>query len=156
MLYEDNKMNKLLITAYWIGIIADAGATVLLFSPAVANIVLQPQSFLITPIYLYVSRIAGALMLGWTVLLFWAQRKPIERADILLITLFPVVTTLAGSAVLVARSNQISVSSIVPMFVLYVVAYCIFIPYYMWAKRQKVSMDKKGNDAVVMASKRKE
>ena len=56
-------------------------------------------------------------MLGWTVLLFWAQLKPIERADILLITLFPVVTLLAIAGVLVAKSNQISISNLVAMFV---------------------------------------
>jgi len=125
------------MTSYWIGIVADAAATLLLFSPTLANAVLQPQTFEITPVYLYVSRVAGALMLGWTVLLFWAQLKPIERADILLITLFPVVSILTGAAVLVLQSHQISVSSMMPMFVLYVIVYCTFIPSYLWAKRQK-------------------
>ena len=50
--------------------IADAAATVLLFSPTLANLVLQPQPFEISAAYLYITRIAGALMLGWTVLLF--------------------------------------------------------------------------------------
>ncbi len=122
--------------SYWIGIVADAVATVLLFSPTVANSVLQPQPFEISAAYLYVSRIAGALMLGWTVLLFWAQLKPVERADILLITLFPVVTLLAVAAVLVAKSNQISFSNLLPMFVLYFVVYCTFIPAYIWAKKR--------------------
>lgn len=130
-------MKRLLMTSYWIGIVADAAATLLLFSPTLANAVLQPQTFEITPVYLYVSRVAGALMLGWTVLLFWAQLKPIERADILLITLFPVVSILTGAAVLVLQSHQISVSSMMPMFVLYVIVYCTFIPSYLWAKRQK-------------------
>jgi hypothetical protein len=130
-------MKKLLIISYWIGIIADAGATVLLFSPTLANFVLQPQPFEISAAYLYITRIAGALMLGWTVLLFWAQMKPIERADILLITMFPVVTLLTLAAVLVAKSNQISISNLVPMFVLYFVVYCTFIPSYIWAKKQK-------------------
>lgn len=140
-------MKKLLITSYWIGIIADAAATLLLFSPTVANVVLRPQTFEITPVYLYVSRVAGALMLGWTVLLFWAQLKPIERADILLITLFPVVSILTVAAVLVAQSNQISVSSMMPMFALYAVAYCTFIPSYVWAKKNHSTlMNKKGNE----------
>lgn len=130
-------MKKLLILSYWIGIIADAVATVLLFSPTIADFALQPQPFEISEAYLYITRIAGALMLGWTVLLFWAQMKPIERADILLITLFPVVTLLAVAAVLVAKSNQISISSLLPMFVLYFVVYCTFIPSYLWAKKQR-------------------
>jgi hypothetical protein len=132
-------MKKLLITSYWIGIVADAAATLMLFSPTFANVILRTQPFEVTPMYLYVSRVAGALMLGWTVLLFWAQLKPIERAGILLITLFPVVTVLAGAAVLVAKSDQIPVSSMMPMFVLYGVAYCTFIPAYLWAKRQHKS-----------------
>ena len=130
-------MKKLLIISYWIGIIGDAAATVLLFAPTIADFALQPQPFEISEAYLFITRIAGALMLGWTVLLFWAQLKPIERADILLITLFPVVTLLAVAAVLVAKSNQISISSLLPMFVLYFVVYCTFIPSYLWAKKQR-------------------
>jgi hypothetical protein len=131
-------MKKLLIISYWIGIVADAAATVLLFSPTIANFVLQPQPFEISEAYLYITHIAGALMLGWTVLLFWAQMKPIERADILLITLFPVVTLLALAAVLVAKSNHISISNLLPMFVLYIIVYCTFIPSYIWAKKQRL------------------
>jgi hypothetical protein len=131
-------MKKVLILSYWIGIVADAAATVLLFSPTVAKFALQQQPFEISAAYLYVSRIAGALMLGWTVLLFWAQLKPIERADILLVTVFPVVTLLAVAAVLVAKSNQISFLSLLPMFVLYFIVYCTFIPSYLWARKQKL------------------
>ncbi len=131
-------MRKLLIISYWIGIVADAAATLLLFSPTIANFALQPQPFEISATYLYVSRVGGALMLGWTVLLFWAQLKPIERADILLITLFPVVTLLALAAILVAKSNQISFRNLLPMFILYFVIYCTFIPSYVWAKKQKL------------------
>jgi hypothetical protein len=129
-------MKKLLMTSYWLGILADAGATIILFSPILANSVFQPRSFEISANYLYVSRIAGALMLGWTVLLFWAQRKPVERADILLITLFPVVTLLAMAAALVARSGQIPVSNLLPMFIFYLIVYCTFVPSFIWAKRQ--------------------
>jgi hypothetical protein len=129
-------MKKLLLLSYWIGILADALATVLLFSPTVASLVLQPRSLALSANYLYVSRIAGALMLGCTVLLFWAQRKPVERADILLITLFPVVTLLAIAAGIVAQSNEIALARLLPMFVLYLVIYGTFIPSFLWAKRQ--------------------
>ena len=33
----------------------------------------------------------ASLMLGWTILLLWADRKPVERKFILLLTFFPVV-----------------------------------------------------------------
>ena len=131
-------MQKLLMTSYWIGIIADALATIILFSPRVANFGLQPRPFEMSAAYLYVARVAGALMSGWTALLFWAQLKPIERADILLITLFPVVTLLAVAAGLVVQSHQISASKLWPMFALYVFLYCTFIPSFLWAKRQRL------------------
>lgn len=129
-------MRKLLIISYWTGIVADALATVLLFSPSAAAVVFQQRQFEITPICLYVSRIAGALMLGWTVLLYWAQRRPIERAGVLLITLFPVVTLLTGAAVMVGLSGWIPVSNIVPLYILYAVVFCLFVPSYVWAKNR--------------------
>jgi hypothetical protein len=130
-------MKRLLLACYWIGIVADAGAAVLLFSPDAANLVLQPQPFELSGVYLYVARVAGGLMLGWTVLLFWAQLKPIERADVLLMTLFPVISILAIAAVLAVRSNQIPLSSMLPIFIFYSIAFVMFIPSYLWAKRQR-------------------
>ncbi len=41
--------------------------------------------------YKYQTGTGSFLMLGWTILLLWADRKPIERKDILLITAIPVV-----------------------------------------------------------------
>ena len=129
-------MRKLLLISYWMGIIADGLAAVLMFSPAIASLAFQPRTFAISANYLYVSRIAGAL-LGWTVLLFWAQCKPVERADILLITLFPVVTLLAVSAGLAAQANEIALARLLPMFIFYLIVYCTFIPSFLWAKRQR-------------------
>jgi hypothetical protein len=135
-IYKTLIIKKLLLICYWMGIVADAIATVLLFSPKVANFVLQPQPFEVSSMYLYVSRVAGGLMLGWTVLLVWAQRKPVERVDVLLMTLIPVVTILAIAAVLMARSNQISFARMLPMFAFYAAAFAMYIPAYLWAKKQ--------------------
>ena len=80
--------------AYWLGIIADAFAAVLLFFPDISGLIFGVKSFSITQEYLYASRMAGALMLGWTVLLFWAWLDPIKRIGVLLITIVPVVMLL--------------------------------------------------------------
>ena len=127
-------MKKLLIASYWIGIVADALAALLLFSPALGDHVMHRLPYEITPMHLYVSRIAGGLMLGWTVLLFWGQRKPVKRADLLLITLAP-VTIMAGAAVAIARSGQLPLSSLAPLLLFYLVLYSTFLPSYLWAKR---------------------
>jgi hypothetical protein len=130
-------MKRLLLACYWMGILADAIATALLFWPAAGNSVLQAQPFDPSAMYLYVTRVAGGLMLGWTVLLVWALRQPIARADVLMMTLCPVIAVLAVAAVLVVRSGQIALASMLPMFVFYALAAVLFVPSYRWAKRQR-------------------
>ncbi|MBY9016647.1 MAG: hypothetical protein KGD68_13220, partial [Candidatus Lokiarchaeota archaeon] len=41
--------------------------------------------------YKYQTGTGAFLMLGWTILLIWADRNPIERKDVLLLTAIPVV-----------------------------------------------------------------
>jgi hypothetical protein len=81
----------LLRVCYWWGIIADALMALLMLSPKLylrfMNINLEPEAGLE-----YALRFGAPLMIGWTVLLFWADRRPVERKDILLITAYPVVT----------------------------------------------------------------
>ena len=76
--------------SYWVGIIVDAGAAILMLFPRLflrfMNVNVDPG-----PGFSYGLRYGAPLMIGWTVLLFWADRKPLERKGILLITLFPVV-----------------------------------------------------------------
>jgi len=42
----------------------------------------------------YSMGLAASLMLGWTFLLIWCDRKPVERKGILLLTIFPVISGL--------------------------------------------------------------
>jgi hypothetical protein len=123
--------------SYWIVIIADETATLLLFSPTIASLVLRPEPFEVSDAYIYVSRVVGGLMLGWTILLFWGQLQPIDRADILFITLFPVATILSIPAVLLIRTDQVSFQNMLPIFLLYVIIYLIYIPSWVWAKKQQ-------------------
>lgn len=74
---------------YWWGIIADAVMAVLMFFPkhylGFMNVSLAPDSGV-----RYGLLNGAPLMIGWTILLFWADRKPVERKAILLLTL-PVI-----------------------------------------------------------------
>ena len=47
--------------------------------------------------YRYAMGLAGSLMLGWTILLLWADRKPIERRGVLLITNLVVLGLMCSS-----------------------------------------------------------
>ncbi len=47
--------------------------------------------------YRYAMGLAGSLMLGWTILLLWADRKPMERRGVLLITNLVVLGLMCSS-----------------------------------------------------------
>ena len=75
---------------YWWGIIVDAIAAILMLFPQLfvrfMNVDLGPDAG-----FSYGLRYGAPLMIGWTILLLWADRKPVERKDVLLITAYPVV-----------------------------------------------------------------
>ncbi len=53
-------------------------------------------------------------MFGWSCLLLWADRKPIQRKGVLLITIFPVLLGLAISGLFAVQSHFLAVSAMVP------------------------------------------
>ena len=87
---EQKKMFFIKI-AYWLGIGADAlWAIGLLFAPVFGLLTGEPDfnPDLQTKL---IMGMGGSLMTGWTFLLVWAVRKPIERRVVILLTAFPVV-----------------------------------------------------------------
>jgi len=76
---------------YWYGAILDF----LVFLDMIMSIIFE-FSLMMPNIstdlsYKYQTGTGAFLMLGWTLLLIWADRKPIERKDILILTAIPVV-----------------------------------------------------------------
>ena len=88
---NDKKRMFLIKLPYWLGIGADALWVVALFFPQVFAILTGTPTFNPDSQTILFMRIGGILMTGWTVLLLWAVRKPIERRGVILITAFPVV-----------------------------------------------------------------
>ena len=70
--------------SYWVGAVSDGFATYRMLFPKIAHGVE----------YRYALGLAASLMLGWTILLIWADRKPLDRKGVLLITALPVVSGL--------------------------------------------------------------
>ena len=69
-------------------------------------------------------------MAGWTVLLLWADRKPLERKDVVAITAVPVVAGLMAGDIAAVRAGQVKAKSILPtralqsaLLVLFAVSY---------------------------------
>ena len=123
----------LLHIAYWIGIIADAFISIIFLLPELAQFLLGVSDVSIGEEYLYVSRIAASLMLGWTFLLFWADRKPVERRGILLLTIFPVVIGIMASGLFAVSSDFIQFQNILPLWIFNIILIIIYILSYLKA-----------------------
>lgn len=89
---------------YWVGAAADGLATVLMLFPRIAH----------DAPYRYALGLGASLMLGWTFLLLWADRKPLERKFVLLLTAFPVVTGLLLAEVFAVSAGVITLEKMLP------------------------------------------
>ncbi len=120
---------RLLHIAYWWGILADAAMAVLFLFP---NLFLQFMPVRLPPDsgLRYGLLTAAPLMIGWTILLFWADRKPIERKVILLLTV-PVV----AGYVLVEAYNILSgvttLGEMLPLFASQTCMSALFVVSYL-------------------------
>ena len=81
----------IIILPYWLGIAADALWAVGLLVPQIFGILTGRPDFNPDFQTKIIMGMGGSLMTGWTFLLLWAVRKPIERRVVILITAFPVV-----------------------------------------------------------------
>ena len=88
-----NQEKKILLIKlpYWLGILADALWAVGLFSPIVFGALTGNPDFNPDLQVRIIMGMGGSLMTGWTLLLLWAVRKPVERRMVILLTAFPVV-----------------------------------------------------------------
>ena len=80
--------------AYWVGVFLDAKACAWMLSPRPVIAMSNTHDYYPGWDYRYAMAFGAALMAGWTVLLIWADRKPIERRGVLLITICPVIVGL--------------------------------------------------------------
>jgi len=123
--------------SYWWGIIVDAAAAFMMLFPE------QFKTFNninreLSADFGYGLRYGAPLMIGWTVLLFWADRKPLERKDILPITLVVV----AGYIIFEIYSigaGYTTLGSTIPTLAMQIAMSGMFIFSYLNAKRQELS-----------------
>ncbi len=126
---------RLVRVSYWTGIIVDALAALQMLVPGLFAFANRLPSFAPGPDYAYATQTGASLMLGWTVLLAWADRKPLERSGILLITIFPVITGLVIAEIVAVQAHFLSVGSLVPIWVLQAALIVLFAYSYLAAKR---------------------
>jgi predicted CoA-binding protein len=102
--------------SYWAGAIADALAAVAMLVPSVGASMYGMEGFEPSAEYRYAMRLGASLMIGWTVLLLWADRKPLERRGVLPITVL-VIAGLASAGAYAVDVGLIARSEMVPTWV---------------------------------------
>ena len=121
--------------AYWIGAIVDLVAAVQMVRPGLMAFGMRLDNFAPGADYRYATGMGASLMLGWTALLIWADRKPIERRGILPLTVFPVVVGLALNEAAAIVDGFLSVFAVAPIWALQAVLAVLFLGAYRRAGR---------------------
>ena len=125
--------------SYWAGAILDALAALSMLSPEVFAATNGLQNFHPGIEYRFAMGMGASLMLGWTALLLWADRKPLERKGVLLITLLPVVLGLALNEIVAVRGGFLSIWMTVPVWFVQAVITSLFIFSYLNARRLQIA-----------------
>lgn len=123
----------LLVVAFWVGAAVDLGAAMLMIWPwAVAPESKYDASFDYRNAGFSYGMVYGApLMLGWTVLLLWGALSPVERRDILLITIVPVIVGLMIVDAVASRQNILRPGMAWATRLLQVLLIALFITAYL-------------------------
>jgi hypothetical protein len=79
----------------------------------------------------YIWGIATIFMISWTILLIWADRKPLERRDVILITSFPLITGLLVDTFFAISVNLVSWVDILLVQSVYICLIVLFAASYL-------------------------
>lgn len=138
-----NKTIRWLRISYWIGAVIDGLAAVQMLVPAIFAATNGLTDFHPGPEYKYAMGMGISLMLGWTVLLIWADRKPVERKGILIITIFPVIIGMIVNEIWgVVNSHFLEGGSMAPVWILQTVLIVLFAFSYLNARKAEWGKDK--------------
>lgn len=133
---ETEEAARWLRRSYWAGALVDAVAWLGMAVPALYGPTLRFDRDFDRERYEFAyAMLTGApLMAGWTVLLLWADRKPLERRGILPITIVPVVAGLMANDAQAVRAGRLSSLSVSPVRALQLGRVALFC--YSLAKAQ--------------------
>ena len=90
-----SKATTWLRVSYWTGAVADGVMVVAMLYPPMLRSLLGVSGTEVDVETRCALAMGASLMAGWTVLLLWADRKPLERSGVLILTVFPVIVGLA-------------------------------------------------------------
>jgi hypothetical protein len=120
--------------AYWAGAILDAAMLPPMLVPSIGAKMYGIADFHPGPEYRYAMYVGASLMAGWTALLLWADRKPIERRGVILLTIIPVIAGLIAASLYAVASGLVTAGGILPILVLQVSLTAFFLGAYIHSR----------------------
>jgi hypothetical protein len=106
---EQKKRMFLIKFPYWLGIGADALWAFGLLFPSIFGILTGNPDFNPDLQIRLIMGIGGSLMTGWTLLLLWAVKKPIERRTVILLTSFVVMGLFIVALIGFLNGNKLNI-----------------------------------------------
>ncbi len=123
---------------FWVGAVVDAlAATAMLYPPLSAF--MMPPGFQPGSDYRYAIGMGASLMLGWSALLVWADRRPMERKGVLLLTVFPAIAGLVVSEAQAVLAGFLPPAPAGAIWALQGILTVMFLASYWRARRSEAS-----------------
>jgi hypothetical protein len=119
----------------WAGAIFDALVLVPMLSPRAASALFGISDQDATPGFRYAMFLGASLMAGWTCLLAWAARAPLERRGVALMTVVPVLGGIGLSGFYAVVSGFIPVKEMLPTFCVQIGLAVTLLGSYLATKR---------------------
>jgi hypothetical protein len=116
---------------YWLGAVVDGAWIIPMMFPSIGLPLFGVENYNPDIYYRFAMAVASALMLGWTVLLIWADRKPIERRGILLLTVVPVKVCCDLAVIYPFANGLFRLESMIGFWIHDVIVYGIMIYAYV-------------------------
>jgi hypothetical protein len=126
---KKERITGLLKISMIIGGIVDSCMVIILITPFLRIFILGESPSFHTPQYEWSMRLLGSLGSAWTVLLFWASKKPFERKDILLFTVVPLMFGAYTSTLYGFVTKAVSLRFFI-LFTIITFAHCPFFYIY--------------------------
>lgn len=132
---DHGKKLFLIKLACWVGIVADALWAVGLFLPALYGLLIDDPGFDPDLQMRLAMGLGGSLMAGWTFLLLWTVKQPIERRVVFLLTAFPVLVGLFAVALVdFLQGNTFVIWIMIKSVILFI---AMIISYVLACKMEK-------------------
>ena len=129
-----NNQIRWLKIAFLAGIITDALALIPMLYPPMAKLMWGFDK--LSDNYFFAMGYGASLMAGWTLLLIWAYKRPLERRFIAFLTIIVIIGLIATEIFAIANGS-ININKMIPTWILQIVLLGLFSFSYVITHKGK-------------------